>query len=79
MKNKLQVLFVAITLLVTIGAQANDRINSSLNLSNPDVRKCLIESTESEGWKMAALYYDANKKLVMIFEKGEDSKTYISK
>ncbi|XMO87795.1 hypothetical protein AAFN75_05785 [Algibacter sp. AS12] len=79
MKNKLQVLFVAIILLVTIDAQANDRINSSFNLNNPDVRKCLIESTQSEGWKMAAIYYDASKKLVMIFEKGEDSKTYVSK
>ncbi|MEP3837290.1 MAG: hypothetical protein ABJM36_06560 [Algibacter sp.] len=79
MKNKFQGLFIAAVLLVSIDTHADDPINSSLNLSNPDVRKCLIESTKSEGWKLAALYYDENQKLVMIFDKGKDSKTYISK
>ena len=77
--KKLQLLFVAITLLLSIDAKADDTINSSLNLNNPDVRKCLIESTKKEGWKLAALYFNKEEKLVIIFEKDNNSKTYISK
>ena len=77
--KKLQLLFVAMMLLLSIDVKANDAINSSLNLSNPDVRKCLVEATKSEGWKLAALYYNADDKLVMIFEKDHKAKTYMSK
>ncbi|WP_339893972.1 hypothetical protein [uncultured Algibacter sp.] len=77
--KKLQLLFVAMILLLSIDVKADDIVNSSLNLSNPDVRKCLVEATKSEGWKLTALYYNADEKLVMIFEKGNNTKTYMSK
>lgn len=77
--KKFQLLVIAIILLLSIDAKADDKINSSLNLSNPDVRKCLVEATQSEGWKIAALYFNKEEKLVMIFEKDNNSKTYISK
>lgn len=77
--KKFQLLFIVIMLLLSIDAKADDKINSSLNLSNPDVRKCLVEATQSEGWKIAALYFNKEEKLVMIFEKDNNSKTYISK
>lgn len=77
--KKLQLLFVAMILLLSIDVKADDIVNSSLNLSNPDVRKCLVEATKSEGWKLTAFYYNADEKLVMIFEKGNNTKTYMSK
>ncbi|MGB5420087.1 hypothetical protein [Algibacter sp.] len=77
--KKLQLLFVAMMLLISIDVKADDTINSNLDLDNPDVRKCLVEATQSEGWKLAALYFNADEKLVMIFEKDNNSKTYISK
>ena len=77
--KKLQLLFVAMMLLLSIDMKADDTINSSLDLNNPDVRKCLVESTTSEGWKLAAFYSNADEKLVMIFEKGDKVKTYLSK
>ena len=77
--KKFQLLLIVIMLLLSIDAKADDKINSSLNLSNPDVRKCLVEATQSEGWKIAALYFNKEEKLVMIFEKDNNSKTYISK
>lgn len=79
MMKKLQLLFVAIMLLLSVDVKADDAINSSLNLNNPDVRKCLLEATKTEGWKLAALYINADEKLVMIFEKGNNTKTYLSK
>lgn len=79
MMKKLQLLFVAMMLLLSIDVKADDIINSSLNLSNPDVRKCLLEASKTEGWKMAAFYFNADEKLVMIFEKGNNTKTYMSK
>jgi len=79
MMKKLQLLFVAMMLLFAIDVKADDTINSNLNLNNPDVRKCLMEASKSEGWKLAALYYNADEKLVMIFEKGNNNKTYMSK
>lgn len=77
--KKLQLLFVALMLTLSFEAKADDIINTSLNLNNPDVRKCLVESTQNEDWKLTTLYYNADKKLVMIFEKGNDTKTYVSK
>ena len=79
MMKKLQLLFVAMALLISIDMRADDVINSSLNLSNPDVRKCLLEATKTEGWKLTALYYNADENLVMIFEKGNNTKTYLGK
>jgi hypothetical protein len=76
--KKLQLLSVAAMLLLTINVNA-DTVKSNLNLLNPDVRKCLIEASESEGWKLEAVYTDAQDKLVMIFGKGEETKTYIDK
>lgn len=76
--KKLQLLFVAMMLLLSIDAKADDAINANLNLNNPDVRKCLVEATQSEGWELAALYYNADEKLVMIFEKDNNLKTYLS-
>ena len=66
-------------LLLSIDVKADDKTYSNLNLSNPDVRKCLIEAAQSEGWKIVALYFNKEEKLVMIFEKDNNSKTYISK
>lgn len=79
MMKKLQLLCVATMLLLSIDVKADDTINSSLNLSNPDVRKCLVEATKSEGWKLAAFYFNADERLVMVFEKDNNTKTYMSK
>lgn len=77
--KKLQLLFVALMLLISIDMKADDTINSSLNLNNPDVRKCLVEASKSEGWKLAAFYLNADEKLVMLFEKDNKTKVYMSK
>ncbi len=77
--KKLQLLFVALMLLLSIDMKADDTINSSLNLNNPDVRKCLVEASKSEGWKLAAFYLNADEKLVMLFEKDNKTKVYMSK
>lgn len=76
--KKLQLLSVAAMLLLSINVNA-DTIKSDLNLFNPDVRKCLIEASKSEGWKLEAVYMDAQEKLVMIFGKGKETKTYMNK
>ncbi|GAA4890669.1 hypothetical protein GCM10023311_13660 [Flaviramulus aquimarinus] len=77
--KKLQLLFVAITLLFSVNAKADDTINSSLDLNNPDVRKCLLEATQSEGWTLESLYLDSEKKVVMIFGKENETRVYKSK
>lgn len=77
--KKLQLLLIAMMLLFAIDVKADDTINSNLDLINPDVRKCLLESSKSEGWELTTLYFNADNKLVMIFEKGENSRTYMSK
>ena len=79
MMKKLQLLFVAMMVLFAVDVNADDTTITNLNLNNPDVRKCLMEASKSEGWKLAALYYNADEKLVMIFEKGNNNKTYMSK
>ena len=76
--KKLQLISVVAMLLFSINVKA-DTIKSELNLFNPDVRKCLIEASKSEGWKLDAVYMNAQEKLVMIFGKGEDSKVYTDK
>lgn len=77
MMKKLQLLFVAMLFLLSMDVKADDIIvNSDLNLYNPDVRKCLLEASKKEGWELKSVYLNADEKLVMIFDKGKDSKIY---
>lgn len=79
MKKKLQLLAVAAMLLLSFNAKADTIKNSELNLNNPDVRKCLLDASKTDGWKLASVYLNADEKIVMIFDKGADSKVYTSK
>lgn len=79
MKQKLQLLAVIMTLLFSFNAKADTIKNSNLNLNNPDVRKCLLEASENDGWKLASVYLDSENKIVMIFDKANDTKVYTSK
>jgi hypothetical protein len=79
MKTKLQLALVAITLLISFNVKADTIRNAELNLNNPDVRKCLLEATVAEGWKLQATYIDANEKIVMVFGKDKNTKVYTSK
>ncbi|MFI1772758.1 hypothetical protein [Thalassobellus citreus] len=79
MKKKLQLLAVAATLLLSFNAKADTIKNSKLNLNNPDVRKCLLEASETDGWKLASVYLNDDNKIVMIFDKDNDTKVYTSK
>ena len=79
MKKKLQLFAVAFTILVFTNVKAETIINTELNLYNPDVRKCLMEASKTEGWKLASTYLDSNNKLVFILLKGNDKIKYISK
>lgn len=78
MKQKLQLALVAITLLVSFNAKADTIKNTELNLNNPDVRKCLLDSSKTEGWKLASVYLNDDKKIVMIFDNGNDTREYTS-
>ncbi len=77
--KKLQLLLVAVTLLLSVNVNADDTINSSLNLNNPDVRKCLLETSKSDGWKLESVYLNSEEKLVYVFSKDKNTKTYKSK
>ncbi len=77
--KKLQLLVVAVMLLFSAGVHADTIKNSKLNLNNPDVRKCLLESTKTAGWELASVYLNSENKLVMIFDKGDDTKIYTSR
>ncbi|WJJ97183.1 hypothetical protein [Algibacter luteus] len=77
--KKLQFLFAAMMLLASVDVKADDTINSSLNLNNPDVRKCLLEATKTEGWKVSSVYTDAENKIVYVFKKDNETKIYKSK
>ncbi|PKQ45651.1 hypothetical protein [Confluentibacter flavum] len=79
MKKTLQFLSVAIILLLSINVKADTIINSELNLFNPDVRKCLLEASKSEGWELKSIYMNSEEKLVYVFSKGNDDKVYLSK
>ena len=79
MIKKLQLSIIAVMLLFSVGVNADTIKNSELNLNNADVRKCLIDSTTKEGWKLTSVYLNSDNKLVMIFDKGNDAKIYISK
>ena len=78
--KKLQLLLIVMVLMVSVQVNATDNpINTQFNLNNPDVRKCLLEASESDGWKLLSVYLNADEKIVMIFDKGADSKVYTSK
>ena len=79
MKKKLQLLAAAMMLLLSVNASADTIINSDLNLYNPDVRKCLLDASKSEGWELKSIYMNADKKLVYIFSKDNNDKIFISK
>ncbi|AJR04757.1 hypothetical protein [Siansivirga zeaxanthinifaciens] len=73
--KKLQLLTFTAMLLLTLSVKAND---SKLNLNNPDVRKCLIEASKSEGWDLSATYLNSEDKIVLIFSKDGQSRVYTS-
>lgn len=77
--KKLQLLLVAFMLLLSVNISADVIKINNLNLNNPDVRKCLLEASESEGWDLKAIYADSDEKLVFVFSKGNDDKVYTSK
>lgn len=77
--KKLQLLLVAMMLLLSVGANADTIKNSELNLNNPDVRKCLLDATSSEGWTLESVYLNPDEKLVMIFGKDKDKRVYTSR
>lgn len=86
--KKLQLLSVAAMLLFSINMNAKNVdetktddviVNSSLNLLNPDVRKCLLESSKTEGWDLKSVYLNSEDKVVMIFNKADNKKIYMSK
>lgn len=55
-------------LLLTANVKA---IELNLNLNNPDVRQCLIDSASEEGWELKAKYLDDNDKVVLVFKKDD--------
>ena len=59
--KKLQLLFVVAMLSLSFGANADTIKNSELNLLNPDVRKCLLDATTNEGWKLESVYTDSKE------------------
>ena len=65
--------------MLSIKMKADTIINSDLNLYNPDVRKCLIEASQSEGWELKSIYMNSEEKLVYVFSKDNDDKIYLSK
>jgi len=90
--KKLQLLSVAVMLLFSINMNANNVtktddttktddviVNSSLDLYNPDVRKCLLDATNVEGWELQSVYLNSEDKVVMIFDKNDTKKVYMSK
>ncbi len=78
--KKLQLLALALGLLFTIDMKANDvTVNSNLNLYNPDVRKCLLDASKSEGWELKSVYLNDKKELVMVFDKDNKTRVYKTK
>ena len=76
----LQTLLVAVLLLISFNAKADDMIlNTDLNLFNPDVRKCLIESSKEDGWELKSVYLNTKNEIIMIFDRGDETKIYKSK
>lgn len=79
MMKKLQLLAAAMMLFLSVGAHADVIKNSELNLLNPDVRKCLLDASSSEGWDLESVYSDSKDNLIMIFGKDGNKRMYISK
>ena len=78
--KKLQLLLIVMALMVSVQVNATDNpINTQFNLNNPDVRKCLIEASKSEGWNLEAYYINSNEKLVLVFGKDGETKVYAAK
>lgn len=78
--KKLQLLTAALVLLFSSNIQADEiKVNSDLNLYNPDVRKCLLEATKQEGWELKSFYINTEDEMVMIFDKDQSSRVYKSK
>ncbi|WP_242120245.1 hypothetical protein [Aestuariivivens sediminicola] len=76
----LQSLLVVVLLLLSFNAKADDMIlNTDLNLFNPDVRKCLIESSKEDGWELKSVYLNTKNEIIMIFDRGDETKIYKSK
>ena len=76
----IQNILAAGLLLMSFSVKANeDKPNTDLNLFNPDVRKCLIDASKSEGWELKSVYLDDSKHIIMVFNKGEEKKIYKSK
>lgn len=76
----LQSILAAFVLLISFNVQADNVIlNKNLNLFNPDVRQCLIESSKAEGWELRSVYLNTKSEIIMIFEKDGDKKIYKSR
>ncbi|WP_027138198.1 hypothetical protein [Gaetbulibacter saemankumensis] len=71
--KKFYFLTVIAMLLFSVSASA---VELNLNLNNPDVRKCLIESAGQEGWEHSATYLDADNKVVLVFSKDGKNVSY---
>jgi hypothetical protein len=80
MMKKLQFLLITMMLLLSVHVNADEIIvNSNLDLYNPDVRKCLLDATKQEGWELKSVYLNSEDKLIMLFDKGNDTKIYKTK
>ena len=79
MNKKIQFLLVALAIFVSTSVKADPIINSTLDLLNPDVRKCLLQSCKADGWELKAVYLNSSEKLVYIFSKDGQDLKYINK
>ena len=78
--KKLQSILATGILFLSFNVKADEvKTNTSLNLFNPDVRKCLVEASQAEGWVLKSVYLDEKNQIVMIFDKGEEKRIYKSK
>jgi len=74
-----KILLASAMILLSLSMNAEDIIISDLNLYNPDVRKCLLEASEQDGWELKSVYMNSSDELVMVFDKGNTTKIYKSK
>ncbi len=74
-----KILLASAMILLSVGVNADDIINTDLNLQNPDVRKCLLEASKEDGWQLKSVYMNTSDELVMVFDKGNSTKIYKSK
>ena len=73
---KFKLLSIIGMLLFSLNVIADD--NPKLNLKNPDVRKCLLDASKAEGWEVEKMYYNNEKKLVIVLKKENEKRIYIS-